>query len=164
MTEKNTKKNAVSLFCSSGIGDLGLKANHIDTVVACELLPERMRLFLHNHPEAKGFCGDIVQLKNDIISYYKNNFSEPPFIVIATPPCQGMSSNGMGTLLNNLKKGIRPEFDPRNRLIVPAVEIVKELKPNWVIFENVPNMINTVIEDGDGIINIIDYSKRELFD
>ena len=164
MTENNTKKNAVSLFCSSGIGDLGLKANHIDTVVACELLPERMRLFLHNHPAAKGFCGDIVQLKNDIISYYKNNFSEPPFIVIATPPCQGMSSNGMGTLLNNLKKGIRPEFDPRNRLIVPAVEIVKELKPNWVIFENVPNMINTVIEDGDGIINIIDYIKRELFD
>lgn len=164
MADNNKKKIAVSLFCSSGIGDLGLQANNVDTVVACELLPERMRLFLHNHPEAKGFCGDIWELKDEIVKYYKENYSENPFIVIATPPCQGMSSNGMGTILNNLKKGIRPEFDPRNKLIVPAIDIVKELKPDWVIFENVPNMTNTVIEDGDGVINIIEYINRELGD
>ena len=70
MINKKNRKKAVSLFCSSGIGDLGLKANEIDTVVACELLPERMRLFLHNFPEAKGFCGDIWNLKDDIIKYY----------------------------------------------------------------------------------------------
>lgn len=162
MADNNKKRIAVSLFCSSGIGDLGLQANNVNTVVACELLPERMRLFLHNHPTAKGFCGNIWELKDDIIRYYKENFSENPFIVIATPPCQGMSSNGMGTILNNLKKGIRTEFDPRNKLIVPAVEIVKELKPDWVIFENVPNMTNTLIENGDGVINIIDYINKEL--
>ena len=164
MAENNKRKKAVSLFCSSGIGDLGLQANNVDTVVACELLPERMRLFQHNHPEAKGFCGDIWKLKGEIVRHYKENFSDNPFIVIATPPCQGMSSNGMGTILNNLKKGIRPEFDPRNKLIVPAVDVVKTLKPDWVIFENVPNMTNTVIEDGEGIINIIDYINRELGD
>lgn len=158
------KRKAVSLFCSSGIGDLGLQANNIETVAACELLPERMRLFLHNHPEAKGFCGDIWKLKDEIINYYKGKFKDNPFLVIATPPCQGMSSNGMGTILNNLKKGIRPEFDPRNKLIIPAIDIVKALKPDWVIFENVPNMINTVIEDGDRVINIIDYINRELGD
>lgn len=162
MADKQNKKKAVSLFSSSGIGDLGLQANKIDTVVACELLPERMRLFLHNHKEAKGFCGDIWELKDEIVKYYKGTYPDAPFILIATPPCQGMSSNGMGTILKNLKKGIRPKFDPRNKLIVPAVEIVKELKPEWVIFENVPNMVNTVIEDGDGIINIIDYIYREL--
>ena len=76
----NERLKAVSLFCSSGIGDLGLKANNIDTVVACELLPERMKLFLHNHPEAKGFCGDIWRLKDDIITYYKKNFNDNPFL------------------------------------------------------------------------------------
>lgn len=161
-TVKENKRLAVSLFCSSGIGDLGLKANGISTVVACELLQERMKLFLHNHSEAKGFCGDIWELKDSIIQYYKDNFSEAPFLILATPPCQGMSSNGMGTILNNLKKGIRPKFDPRNRLIIPAIEIVKSLKPEWVIFENVPNMMNTVIEDGDNVINVIDYITREL--
>ena len=165
MNKKLTKKchrKAISLFCSSGIGDLGLRANHIDTVVACELLPERMRLFLHNHPEAKGFCGDIWELKDAIISYYKETYNDRPFLIIATPPCQGMSSNGMGTLLNNFKKGIRAEFDPRNRLIVPAIDVIKALKPEWVILENVPNMTNTIIEDGKGVINIIDYINREL--
>ena len=157
-------KKAISLFCSSGIGDLGLKANGVDTVVACELLRERMGLFLNNYPEAKGFCGDIWELKEQIIDYYKSTYKESPFILIATPPCQGMSSNGMGTILNNLKKGIRPQFDPRNMLIIPAVEIVKALKPEWVIFENVPNMINTIIEDGENVINIIEYIKKELFD
>lgn len=157
-------KKAISLFCSSGIGDLGLKANGVDTVVACELLRERMGLFLNNYPEAKGFCGDIWELKEQIIDYYKSTYKESPFILIATPPCQGMSSNGMGTILNNLKKGIRPQFDPRNKLIIPAVEIVKALKPEWVIFENVPNMINTIIEDGENVINIIEYIKKELFD
>jgi len=160
---KNTNEmNAVSLFSSSGIGDLGLKANNIHTVVACELLPERMKLFLNNHQEAKGFCGDIFELKDDIVSYYKKHYKNPPFIVLATPPCQGMSSNGMGMLLKNFKKGIRPKFDPRNKLIKPAVEIIKELQPEWIIFENVPNMVNTMIEDGDGVINIIDYIYREL--
>lgn len=158
------KLNAISLFCSSGIGDLGLKANNVNTVVACELLPERMKLFLNNHPEAKGFCGDIWKLKDEIISYYQNTYEENPFILIATPPCQGMSSNGMGTILNNLKRGIRPEFDPRNKLIIPAVEIAKTLQPEWIIFENVSNMINTIIEDDNGVINIIDYINRELGD
>lgn len=164
MTNKNKGLRAVSLFCSSGIGDLGLQANGVQTVVANELLPDRMKLFLHNHTEAKGFCGDIWDLKDDIISYYKETYNDNPFLVIATPPCQGMSSNGMGTILNNLKKSIRPKFDYRNQLIVPAVEIVRALKPEWVIFENVPNMINTFIEDGDGVINIIDFIFRELGD
>lgn len=154
--------NAISLFCSSGIGDLGLQANGIKTAIACELIPDRIRLFSHNFPDTKTFCGDILTLKDNIISYYKDNFSEPPFVIMATPPCQGMSQNGMGTILNNLKKGIRPKFDPRNRLIIPAIEIIKELQPQYVIFENVPNMVNTLIEHNDSVINIIDYIREEL--
>lgn len=154
---------AISLFSSSGIGDLGLRANGIQTVVSCELLPDRSNLFQHNFPEATCFCGDIWKQKDRIVQFYKSSFPEPPFLVIATPPCQGMSSNGMGTMIRNFKEGKRPEFDERNRLIIPAVEIVKELKPEWVIFENVPNMTNTMILDEKGnLVNIIEYVMSEL--
>lgn len=157
--------NAISLFSSSGIGDLGLRANGIRTVIGCELLQERMNLFHRNHPEATCFCGDIWKLKSRIVNYYKELYKEPPFIIMATPPCQGMSSNGMGTMLRNFRNGIRPKFDDRNRLIIPAIDIIKELQPQWVIFENVPNMVNTLIQDGeDKLINIIDYIHRELGD
>ena len=155
--------NAISLFSSSGIGDLGLRANGIQTVVSCELLPDRSELFHHNFPEAKCFCGDIWIQKNEIVRYYKSNFEERPFVVMATPPCQGMSSNGMGTMIRNFKEGKRPEFDERNRLIIPAIQVVKELKPDWVVFENVPNMVNTMILDESGnLVNIIDYLLAEL--
>ena len=61
--------NAVSLFFSSGIGDLGLKANNIKTVIGCEIIEERMKLFQANYPDAKCFLGDIWKLKDDIIDY-----------------------------------------------------------------------------------------------
>ena len=159
------EKNAISLFCSSGIGDLGLHANGIKTIIANELLPERAKLFQANNPKCKMFQGDIWSLKDDIIHYYENNYSEPPFLILATPPCQGMSSNGMGKMLSDYRKGLRPKFDERNRLILPTLDIIVALQPEWVIFENVPNMQNTLIYNEDGeLVNIIDYIFARLGD
>lgn len=155
--------NAISLFSSSGIGDLGLHVNHIQTVVACELLEERMNLFQHNNPNTKCFCGDIWNLQDNIVEYYKMNYKKPPFLILATPPCQGMSSNGMGKMLSDYRKGLRPKYDERNRLIIPAIRIIKALQPQWVIFENVANMCNTLIYDeNDKLVNILDYIYCEL--
>lgn len=161
----SNKLNAISLFSSSGIGDLGLHANNIDTVIACELLKERMNLFQNNNPKAKCFCGDIWVLQKDIIEFYLQNYTEPPFVILATPPCQGMSPNGMGKMLSDYRKGLRPPFDERNRLIIPALNIIKTLHPEWVIFENVANMSNTYIYDEqNNLVNIIDYIHKELGD
>ena len=155
-------KIAVSLFSSSGVGDLGLKANSIKTVIGCELLKERSELFSNNYPDAKMFQGDIWELKTDIIKYYQNHFSTSPYLILATPPCQGMSSNGMGTMLSNIRKGIRPKEDSRNLLIIPALDIIEALQPEWIIFENVENMVNTAIVVDDEVVNIIDYIKNRL--
>lgn len=157
-------KIAISLFSSSGIGDLGLRANKIKTVISSEILKDRMQLFHSNFPDAINFLGDIWDTKEKIIEYYKNNFYEPPFLILATPPCQGMSSNGMGKLLNDYRKGFRPKFDIRNRLIIPTIDIIKALLPEWIILENVPNMENTCIEENGEIINIIDFIRKELGD
>jgi DNA (cytosine-5)-methyltransferase 1 len=155
--------NAISLFSSSGIGDLGLHANGINTVTACEIIEERMALFKNNNPNTKCFCGDIWKLEKDIIDDYNERFSENPFLILATPPCQGMSPNGMGKMLSDYRKGLRPKYDERNRLIIPAIHIIKALQPKWIIFENVANMENTLIYDeNDELINIIDYVRREL--
>lgn len=155
--------NAISLFSSSGIGDLGLHANGIKTVIACELLEERMKLFKNNNPDTKCFCGDIWNLQDDIIKYYQTRYHDAPFLILATPPCQGMSPNGMGKMLSDYRKGLRPKYDKRNRLIIPAIKIIKALQPKWVIFENVSNMGNTLIcDENDELINIIDYIHREL--
>ena len=56
-------------------------------------------------------------------------------------------------------------MDERNRLIIPAIDIIQALQPEWVILENVSNMVNTLIYDENNILtNIIDYIKTSLGD
>ena len=47
-----------------------------------------------------------------------------------------MSSNGIQeNAPDDYRKRLRPKMDERNRLIIPAIEIIKALKPEWVILE-----------------------------
>ena len=88
--EKTLKRNAISLFSSSGIGDLGLKANDITTIIGCDILPERMNLFQHNYPKQSVFVVISADEKKKIIDYYRSIYKEEPFLILATPPRQGM--------------------------------------------------------------------------
>jgi DNA (cytosine-5)-methyltransferase 1 len=155
---------AISLFASGGIGDLALKANDIHIFLANELLEDRCKVLSFNYPETEIIQGDIRERKDEIISKAKKHLKKEKLdILYATPPCQGMSKNGRGTILNNIRKGLRPQLDERNRLIIPAIEIAKELKPRLIILENVPEMQDTVIETPNGEYKtILEYIKDEL--
>ena len=157
------EKNCISLFSSAGVGELGIKKNKINIVISNELIENRHALYELNYKDTKSFTGDIWKLKNDIIKYYKTNFEENLFLLYATPPCQGMSTNGAGKLLSEIRQGKRVSQDERNRLIIPTIDIILKLKPEWILLENVPNMKNTIIQDeNDEFINIMDYIKRRL--
>jgi len=157
--------NVLSLFSSAGIGELGIKAHGWPILVSNELIENRCQLYRENYPEVDNICGDIWEKKEEIIDSWRKKTKESPFLIYATPPCQGMSSNGAGKLLREIRDGKRKPEDPRNRLIIPTISIVKELKPEWLVLENVPNMKDTIISDESGeYINIIEYIKRELGD
>lgn len=159
-------KEAVSLFSSAGIGELGLKSNGLKIVISSELLADRHRLYSQNYPETMCLTGDIWKTKEEIIEKYHCLSTEDElFLLYATPPCQGMSTNGAGTLLKGIREGNKPSIDERNRLIIPTMDIVTALKPRWFLMENVPLMRNTVINDeNDNYINIIDYVRNRLGD
>jgi DNA (cytosine-5)-methyltransferase 1 len=160
---------AVSLFSGSGIGNVGLCVAGITFVVANELLEDRAALLALNLPEAEVIPGDIWEKLDQIIErtgarLQKEKVSEL-FLLLATPPCQGMSANGLGKLLNNARKGLRPKLDPRNRLIIPALKFAQVHRPRWVVFENVVQMKNTLIEDEDRqLTKIVDLIPRYLGD
>lgn len=161
MTNKN--RNVLCLFSSAGIGESGIKALDWNILVNNEIVKNRCEIYKENYPEVKTICGDIWEKQHEIIATWNMCTKENPFLIYATPPCQGMSSNGAGKLLNLVRKGKRPKEDPRNRLIIPTMNIIKTLKPKWILFENVSNMKDTVIRDeNDCYTNIIDYIKREL--
>lgn len=155
---------AISLFASGGIGDLALRENGIDVIVANELLEDRAKLFSYNFPETKMLTGDIWKLEEQIIKETKDRLGgEELDFLLATPPCQGMSKNGQGKIAFEVRAGNRPKIDPRNRLIIPTLNVIVAVRPRVIMFENVPQMNNTVIDAPDGsYVNIVDYIKGTL--
>ena len=158
-----TRSTALSLFSSAGIGELGLFKNGVEVIAANEILADRCQLYRENHHQTKMFEGDIWKLKEDIVRFVRNaSGSNEIFLVYATPPCQGMSTNGVGKLRTEYEAGRRPKEDARNRLIIPAMDVICALRPQWVLLENVPGMKGTVIRTDDGMMNILDYIDSRL--
>lgn len=140
----------LSLFANVGIAEAYMKDIGIDILVANEIDSERARFYQEVYPNSHMICGDItdeVVFKNVVNEAIERKVD----FIIATPPCQGMS-----------EAGLRLEFDSRNQLIFYAVEIIKKVKPKFVLLENVPKQLTTKIKYGEEIVLIPEYIKREL--
>lgn len=140
----------LSLFSSVGIAETYFKQHGIDIKVAAELLEDRSRFYEHLYPEAVMINGDISNI--DIYNKIKEvALQKECDFIMATPPCQGMSTAG-----KQLKD------DVRNRLIIHVVEMIKDIKPRFALIENVPEILNTKILIDDEWVLIDDYIKNNL--
>lgn len=155
---------AISLFASSGIGDLALRASGADVLVANEYLNDRAELFQVNYPDAYMIAGDIRMVSDEIIEQTKLRLMNRNLdVLFATPPCQGMSKNGRGKLLRGIRDGLRDAIDPRNQLATYVPPIVKALNPKIVVFENVPEMLSTLVENTNGeLVDLVPYLANQM--
>ena len=140
----------LSLFSNVGIAETYLDKCGIEIVVANEIDDKRADFYSHLYPKCNVICGDITDkdIYNEVISESKKNKIE---FLIATPPCQGMSTAGK-----------KDPDDPRNRLIYYAIEANKELKPKYIILENIPMQNRTKINYKCEKILIPEYIREEL--
>ncbi|NER34817.1 MAG: DNA cytosine methyltransferase [Oscillatoria sp. SIO1A7] len=163
-SNSNPNLPTISLFAGAAIGDKGLEAAGFRLELHNELESDRSGLISANFPQSRVISGNILDRETEIIAIgQKLQRREEVFALVATPPCQGMSPNGLGTLLKNYRLGRRPKLDQRNRLILPALRIAAALQPKWVILENVPRMSNTAIEDEAGtLVRILDLIPQYL--
>lgn len=157
-------KKCVSLFSCAGLGDVGLEKAGIETISACEIIKERADLMQHNFPNTRIFNGDIWLLQDEIINHAEENLKgETLFMMIISAPCQGASSNGIGCIKNQIRKGKRERDDPRNRLILPAIAIIKRLRPKFLLIENVPGMrFTSILNEYDQYETIFSILHRQL--
>lgn len=161
----NTPWTAASLFSGGGIGDLGLRAGGCEIIVSNELEHDRIAIARANFPEATIIEGNIWMLQELIIDEINKKLGPGKTLDLmsCTAPCQGMSKNGQGTLLKNIREGKRPKLDPRNRLILPALKIMQKIQPRVCIFENVTEMQRTFIQDENGkYLSILDAISEML--
>ena len=166
----------LSLFANVGIGETYFKDIGIDVVVANELEIDRAEFYKKMHPDCvmiggveyrqfpdatrekeRNLGADITDptIFSEIISESKKAGVE---FIMATPPCQGMS-------IAHAKRA--EKNDSRNSLIRQVVRATKELKPKYVLVENVRGMASekTFILDDDGKeVNIMPYIESLLGD
>lgn len=142
--------NAISLFANVGIAETYLDSLGVKVKVANELIEERAKFYRHLYPSVNMVTGDITDagtFENLVDLAIKNKVE----FLFATPPCQGMSCAGR-----------KDPFDPRNYLIYYAIEMVKRLRPRFVLFENVTMQQHTTIKLGDEYVYIPKYVESEL--
>lgn len=143
----------LSLFCNVGFGEFYFKQNGIEVVVANELLKDRVDFCreLHKDSGTHLIQGDISDesIKDEIVKAC--NTYGPIDVIMATPPCQGMS----------LANATKVSNDPRNTLIVHAMELFNRVGAKNMLIENVPNMPDTYIYHEEyGSIKILDFIRE----
>lgn len=141
--------NALSMFSGGGIAETYIRDIGIDVKVANELLEERANFYKFTYPTTEMICGDISDKKVYDKVIEKSIKSNIKFL-IATPPCQGMSTLGPK----------KYDSDKRNSLIKYVIRAIKDLNPDYVLIENVPKFTQ-LLYDIDGTTYFSDTAKSE---
>lgn len=159
---KDKTMTYISLFSSAGVGCYGFHMEGFECVATNELLSRRMDVQRVNKKcklNSGYIPGDITQsaIKQKIydeIDKWEKMGNDGIDVVIATPPCQGIS-------VINHKKNDR-EIN-RNSLVVESVEIINRIKPRFFVFENVMAFQKTLcITPGEQVMPIGEYIRSAL--
>ena len=143
-------KTYISLFSSAGVGCFGFKQAGFECIATNEIVERRLNIQRFNRKckyESGYIHGDIARdetkqkLYDEIAMWKKKEKIKGVDVIIATPPCQGMS-------VANHKKTDTEII--RNSLVVESIKTIKIIRPLIFIFENVPAFMNTICTDIDG--------------
>lgn len=147
---KKAKLKGLSLFANVGIAEAYLHQIGVDMLIANELVHERAVFYSDVYPQTHMIEGDITNddLRARII---EEAIEKKVNFIMATPPCQGMS-----------RVGKMDKYDVRNQLIYYAVDVIKKVKPDFVLIENVTTILKTKIIVAGKEMIIPEYLLTEL--
>lgn len=122
------KLNAIDLFCGAGGLSLGFQQAGFNILVGVDNEQAALDTFEYNHYGARGLNADLSK-QETVDEILKTAADKNIDVIIAGPPCQGFSVTGP-----------RHFDDPRNKLYLAVIEMVKQYQPKGFIIENVPGM------------------------
>ena len=123
------KLNAIDLFCGCGGLSYGFEKAGYNILLGIDNDSKALETFELNHYGAKSICGDITEVtyEEDIKPLIGDQKID---VIIGGPPCQGMSLSGP-----------RKFDDPRNKLYLSYIRLVKDIQPKAFVIENVPGLV-----------------------
>ena len=159
---KDKSLTYISLFSSAGVGCYGFHMEGYHCIATNELIERRLAVQKYNNKceLSSGYiAGDITSSEIKTLIYeeiakWKEKGNDRVDVVIATPPCQGIS------VINHKKNANDVN---RNSLVIESVEIVKTIRPRLFVFENVQAFQKTLcITKEEKIVRIGDFIRDEL--
>lgn len=114
------KMTYISLFSSAGVGCYGFKMEGFECIATNEIIPRRLDIQRFNNKckyDSGYICGDITlpetkaAITNQINLWKKSEKINGLDVLIATPPCQGMS------VANHKKNEKEMLFDSYNAIL-----------------------------------------------
>lgn len=121
----------IDLFSGAGGMSLGATSCGIDVKYAVELDANAANTFAINHPGTLLLNADIRAIK---ASSFRRISRKQPLVVFGGPPCQGFSTSNQTN---------RNRANANNWLFQEYLRVVSEVRPDWVVFENVKGLIET---------------------
>ena len=119
----------IDLFAGAGGLSMGFEEAGFDIAACVEIDPIHCATHEYNFPYAASICGSVTGLTGDAIRRRSGIGSRDVDVVFGGAPCQGFSMIGKRAL-----------DDPRNKLVLHYVRLVKELQPKYCVFENVKGL------------------------
>ena len=159
---KDKSLTYVTLFSSAGVGCHGFQMEGYHCIATNEIIERRMQVQRYNHKceyDSGYIAGnitseDIKQRIYDEIHMWEKKGNDRVDVIIATPPCQGIS------VINHKKND--KEIN-RNSLVVESVEIIHRIKPRFFILENVMAFQKTLcITPDERTVPIGEYVREVL--
>ena len=121
----------IDLFSGAGGMSTGALASGIKVRYAVEMDPNAIATFTLNHPGTQLIPKDIRKVNaNEFVGLNRDE----PTVVFGGPPCQGFSTSNQTN---------RDAKNTNNWLFKDYLRIVRKVKPDWVVFENVKGLVET---------------------
>jgi DNA (cytosine-5)-methyltransferase 1 len=131
IADTRTMPTAIELFCGAGGTSFGFASAGFDVRLGVDIDAAALATFAQNHPNAvalEASVEDRERVNGDALLELAG--LDEVDVLIGGPSCQGYSTIGK-----------RIEEDPRNQLFVEYIRLVGELRPRWILFENVRGML-----------------------
>lgn len=116
-----------SFFAGIGGFDLGFERAGMEVVLQCEINKFGQQVLKKHWPE--------VRLFSDITKMKPSDIPETANVWCGGFPCQDLSVANQGK-----RKGLEGE---RSGLFYEFARLVKKRKPEWIVLENVPGLLNS---------------------
>jgi len=131
----------IDFFSGCGGASEGLRQAGFDVVLGLDFDKDAAASYRANFPEAEFIEGDIRQVsEHDVVKLVREkNPQQEPLLLAACAPCQPFSRQNK----------FQSEDDVRRTLLDETYRFIRELKPEYIIIENVPGIQN-VDESKDG--------------